>query len=73
MHTFIDEYRLGAMVKANVPIRCSYEWKDKAGGYGIQTAFGAIAVKRIEGDYYNVIGLPIGLLYQMLKKLYHND
>ena len=42
-------------------------WYDKAGGYGVQTAFGAIAVQRIEGDYYNVVGLPISRLYRILR------
>jgi septum formation protein len=38
---------------------------DKAGAYGIQ-GLSAIYVKAIEGDYYNVVGLPVGRLYQEL-------
>lgn len=40
---------------------------DKAGGYGIQDDHGAVFVQRIEGDYYNVVGLPLHRLYQMLR------
>lgn len=39
---------------------------DKAGGYGIQGCF-ATFVKRINGDYNNVVGLPVARLYQELK------
>lgn len=45
-----------------------YYWEDKAGGYGIQEPFGMKFIKRIDGDFYNVVGLPISRLYQELKK-----
>lgn len=41
------------------------EWKDKAGAYGIQ-GFGALFVERIDGCYYNVVGLPLVTLNKML-------
>lgn len=41
---------------------------DKAGSYGIQDDWGATFVKRIEGDFYTVVGLPINRLYYELKK-----
>lgn len=40
---------------------------DKAGAYGIQGSF-ARHVKSIEGDYNNVVGLPVAAVYQRLKK-----
>ena len=40
---------------------------DKAGAYGIQDDRGALFVARIEGDYYNVVGLPLYRLYQVLR------
>lgn len=39
---------------------------DKAGAYGIQDDFGAVFVRRIEGDYYNVVGLPLNRLFRLL-------
>lgn len=41
---------------------------DKAGAYGIQTSFG-VHIKEIQGDYNNVVGLPIARLYQEMKEL----
>ncbi len=45
----------------------SGECMDKAGAYGIQGLF-ARYVKKIEGDYNNVVGLPVGRLYQEAKE-----
>ncbi len=45
-----------------------YQPYDKAGAYGIQEWIGMIGVEKIEGDYYNVMGLPVHQLYLHLQK-----
>ena len=46
-----------------------YRPMDKAGAYGIQEWIGYIGVERIEGSYFNVMGLPVQRLYTELKAL----
>jgi septum formation protein len=46
-----------------------YHPLDKAGAYGIQEWIGYIGVTRLEGSYFNVMGLPVQRLYTELKKL----
>ena len=44
------------------------EWKDKAGAYAIQGVFGSRFITAIDGDYYNVVGLPVGRVYHELMR-----
>jgi septum formation protein len=43
------------------------EWRGRAGAYAIQES-GAALVSEIEGDFFNVVGLPVALLVQMLSE-----
>jgi septum formation protein len=49
-----------------------YKPFDKAGSYGIQEWIGMIGIEKIEGSYYNVMGLPVEKLYNYLKQLKHD-
>ncbi|MCQ2283710.1 MAG: Maf family nucleotide pyrophosphatase [Bacteroidales bacterium] len=46
-----------------------YRPLDKAGAYGVQEWIGCVGIKSIKGSFYNVMGLPTRLLWQMLKEV----
>jgi nucleoside triphosphate pyrophosphatase len=45
------------------------EWRGRSGGYAIQT-LGSTLVARIEGSVSNVVGLPVGLLFELAPYLF---
>ncbi len=51
----------------------TYKPYDKAGAYAIQEWIGAIGIQKIEGCFYNVMGLPIAKVVQTLKKEFNID
>lgn len=55
----IDRFEIDEYIKTGSPL-------DKAGAYGIQDDF-AKHIKKINGDYNNVVGLPVSRLYQEMK------
>jgi septum formation protein len=57
----LTEEEIGSYVESGEPF-------DKAGGYGIQ-GLASRFVPRIEGCYFNVVGLPIPLVYEMVKSI----
>lgn len=71
IHSFTEETRVKFFPLSEKEIEnyiASGEPFDKAGAYGIQDA-GALLVEGIDGDYYNVMGLPAGRLYRLMKSL----
>lgn len=56
----LDEKEIEEYIKSGSPM-------DKAGAYGIQDDWGSLFVKRIDGDYYNVVGFPLQKFYTMMK------
>ena len=46
----------------------NYKPFDKAGAYGIQEWIGHVGIKKMEGDFYNVMGLPVHKVYRELKQ-----
>lgn len=47
----------------------NYKPYDKAGGYAIQEWIGVVGIQSIQGDFYNVMGLPVSKLLQKIKQL----
>ncbi len=70
-HTFCDRTRV-TFYRLSKELADEYvesgEPLDKAGAYGIQGK-GCLLVKRIEGDFFNVMGLPIARLYRLLTEI----
>jgi septum formation protein len=48
------------------------EWRGRSGGYAIQT-LGSTLVERIEGSVSNVVGLPVGLLFELAPELFERS
>jgi septum formation protein len=46
-----------------------YHPMDKAGSYGAQDFWGLVAIEELKGSYYNVMGLPTHLVFQMLSDI----
>lgn len=44
-----------------------YKPFDKAGSYGIQEWIGMVGIEKIEGSYYTIMGLPVQVVYRLLK------
>ena len=57
----LPKWQIDAYVASGEPM-------DKAGAYGIQGK-GALLVERIDGDFYNVMGLPVSQLHQLLLRI----
>ncbi len=58
----LEEWEIAYYVEAFTPY-------DKAGSYGIQEWIGYIGIEKMNGSYYNVMGLPTSELWKVLKKL----
>ena len=44
---------------------------DKAGSYGIQDWMGYVGIRKMEGDFFNVMGLPLHKLYRKINQIIH--
>lgn len=69
-HSFSDTTRVSFKTLSQEEITHyvnQYRPYDKAGAYAIQEWIGMVGIERIEGSYFNVVGLPVGKLYDHLK------
>jgi septum formation protein len=70
-HVAVTRVRFRELSDADIELYlASDEWRDRAGGYAIQER-GAMLVEGIEGDYFNVVGLPIPALLRLSPALLH--
>ena len=72
IHSFYDETKVTFYPLSNEEIkdyinRC--QPFDKAGSYGIQDWMGFVGIKNMQGDFFNVMGLPLHKLYRKLNRL----
>ena len=58
----LEKYEIDYYVKTFEPL-------DKAGAYGIQDDFACLFIDKINGDYYNIVGLPLERLYKNLTEI----
>ena len=74
---FYEEFRKLAKIDlTNEQIKFyveKYKPYDKAGAYAIQEWIGVVGIKSINGDFYNVMGLPVSRVVKELKKFENNS
>lgn len=74
----VSQYEKTAVTMREIPDReinhyiNNFNVLDKAGAYGIQE-YASVFVSRIEGDYFNIVGLPLCRLSEMISKEYGED
>lgn len=75
VRTFVEKTDVHLYPMSDGEIRAyadSADPMDKAGAYGIQGIFAAF-IKGIDGDYNNVVGLPVGRVYQEIKQMFEQE
>ena len=71
-HVFFDETKVFFKYLSSEEINFyvdRYQPYDKAGAYGIQEWIGYVGIEKIEGSFYNVMGLPVQKLYNELSNI----
>lgn len=76
MHCFHDETRVWFNELSDDEISFyvdKHKPYDKAGAYAIQEWIGVVGIRKIEGDFYNVMGLPVSRVYRELEKIFEKN